>query len=93
MQALEGTARQQVLLAGIETHVCVYQTAAQLVQAGYAVEVAADAVSSRTALNREIGFEKIRAAGAALTCVETALFELLGTAEHPAFRDILKIVK
>ena len=93
MDALQATGRRQVLMAGIETHVCVYQTAAQLVEAGYHAEVAADAISSRTALRREIGFEKIKTCGAAITCVETALFEMLHTAAHPAFRDILRIVK
>jgi nicotinamidase-related amidase len=91
--ALEATGRRQVLLAGIETHVCVWQTAADLRAVGYAVEVPADAVSSRTAASRLIGLERIRSAGAGVTSVETALFELMGTAEHPAFRDILKIVK
>ena len=52
-----------------------------------------DAVSSRTEENRGVGLDKARAAGAAITSTETAIFELLKTAEHPAFRDILKIVK
>ena len=93
LQALRDTGRRQVLLAGLETHVCVYQTAAHLVQAGYGVAVAADAVSSRTAADRQLGLQKIRDAGAGVTSVETALFELLQTSEHPAFREILRIVK
>ena len=93
LQALQDAGRRQVLLAGIETHVCVYQTAAHLVRAGYAVEVVADAVSSRAAADRRVGLQKIRDAGAGVTSVETALFELLQTAEHPAFREILRIVK
>jgi nicotinamidase-related amidase len=82
-----------VLLAGIETHVCVYQTAAQLAEANYEVQVVADAVSSRTHENKALGLERIRASGASLTSVETVLFELLGTAEDARFREILKIVK
>lgn len=93
MDALAATGRRQVLLAGIEAHICVFQTAAELAGLGYRVEVVADAVSSRTARNREIGLQKSVRAGASLTSVEAALFELMRTADHPAFRDVLKIVK
>jgi nicotinamidase-related amidase len=80
-------------LVGIEAHVCIAQTAVHLLQIGWEVEVAADAVSSRTAENKAIGLEKVRAAGGRITSVEAALFEMLGTATHPAFKEILKIVK
>lgn len=60
MKALKALERQQVLLCGIETHVCVYQTAVDLLGFGYDVHLVADAVSSRTALNREIGIRKLR---------------------------------
>jgi nicotinamidase-related amidase len=93
MEQLKATRKKQVLLAGIETHVCVYQTAADLVRQAYHVEVAADAVSSRRALDRDIALRKIDEVGAYLTTVETAIFELLRTADHPKFRDILAIVK
>jgi len=93
MDALEATGRNSLILAGIETHVCVYQTAAGLVERGYRVEVPADAVSSRTARNRDIGLRKIEQTGAALTSVETAVLELLGDAAHPRFRDILRLIK
>jgi len=92
-EALEATGRRQALLAGIETHVCVYQTARDLLARGYGVHVVADAVSSRSARNREVGLEKMRAAGAEVTSVETALFEMLEVAEGPAFKQILEIVK
>lgn len=85
--------RSQILLAGIETHVCVYQTAADLKAEGLEPYVVADAVSSRTLANKRIGLERIQAAGGQVTSVETALFELMRTSTHPAFRDILKIVK
>jgi len=93
LDRLKTTGRTNVLLAGIETHVCVYQTARDLVDSGCVVQVVADATSSRTAENRAIGLERIRSAGASITSVETILFELMRTAEHPAFRDILRIVK
>ena len=90
---LEQFQRRQVLLAGIETHVCVHQTAADLKGLGYEPHVVADAVSSRTALNRQIGLDRIARGGAVLTTVEMALFEMMRTAEHPAFKDVLRIVK
>lgn len=90
---LESGGRRQVLLAGIEGHVCVYQTAVDLLGAGYEVEVVGDAVSSRTAANRALGLARIQQAGARVTGVEMALFELLRTAEAHAFREIARLVK
>ena len=91
--ALAQSARRQVILCGIETHVCICQTARDLGAAGYAVEVVEDAVSSRTPDNKRLGLDKVRAAGGQITSVETILFELLRTAEHPAFRTVLRLVK
>lgn len=85
--------RRQVLLCGIESHVCIYQTAVDLRSRGYEVSVAADAVSSRTLENKQIGLERLRAEGASLSSTEMALFELLKTAEHPQFKQIAKLVK
>lgn len=93
VDAVRITGKRQVLLAGIETHVCVYQTALDLIGKGYEVHVVADAVSSRKEFNKMIGLEKMRHAGALVTCVETALFELLRVAEGPEFKAIIKIVK
>ncbi len=93
VQALKATARDQVLLAGIETHICIYQTAIGLLSQGYEVQVVTDAVSSRTAQNKEVGLQKMRDAGVSLTSTETALFELLEVAEGERFKEILKIVK
>jgi nicotinamidase-related amidase len=93
VQALKDSNRGQVLIAGIETHVCVYQTAVDLMDLGYEVQVVADAVSSRTVENKKIGLQKIRDAGVSLTSTETALFELLKVAEGEQFKKILKIVK
>ena len=92
-EALAATGRRQVLLAGIEAHICIWQTTADLRAAGYEVEVAADATASRAAGNKEVALGRIRAAGGGVTSVETALFELLRTAEGPAFKEILRIVK
>ena len=90
---LEELGRQQVILCGIETHVCIYQTAADLLSKGFAVEVISDAVSSRTAENRQVGLERMAVDGANLSSVEMALFELLKDAKHPKFRQIAKLVK
>jgi nicotinamidase-related amidase len=88
---LEG--RDQALLCGIETHVCVSQTAHELVGLGVEVHIARDAVSSRSEENRELGLRKMEGAGAVLTSVETALFELLGEAGTPEFKEVQALVK
>lgn len=90
---IQSLGRKQFILAGIEAHVCVYQTAVDLLELGHEVEVVSDAVSSRGADNRRIGLERVRRAGASITSVETVLFELLRRAEGPRFKQILSIVK
>ena len=87
------TGRTHFIVCGIEAHVCVYQTVRDFLAAGYGVEVVADAVSSRDAGNRAVGLEKMKGLGAQITSVETALFELMVTAESGVFRQIQKIVK
>ncbi len=90
---LESLTRRHVVLTGIECHICVYQTALDLMRSGYTVHLVADAVSSRTAENREIGIQAIKSAGAQITSTEMVLFELLRTAADPKAREIFKIVK
>lgn len=93
MEATKAVGRPNILLAGIEMHVCVYQTCAELLEMGYRVEIVADAVSSRSEYNKHIGLKKCLGLGASVTCVETALFELLRTAEHEHFKAISKIIR
>ena len=93
LQALKEQNRSQVLVAGIETHICVYQTTADLIDMGYEVQVVTDAVSSRVAENKQVGLQKMSTAGALMTSVETALFELLGVAGGDVFKEIVRIVK
>ncbi|USE33829.1 hydrolase [Endozoicomonas sp. SCSIO W0465] len=93
ISALEQTGSRQVLLSGIETHICVYQTAMDLLAGGYEVEVLVDAVSSRTLQNKEVALDKMSALGADLTTVEMALFELMKSADAPQFRDVAKLIK
>ena len=90
---LRKSGRRQVIVAGIETHICVYQTARDLLEDDYDVEIVADAVSSRSAQNKEIGIDKMRLAGAGITSVETVLFELLREAGTPQFKEIARLVK
>ncbi len=93
MQSLQALNRQQILMTGIETHICVYQTTMGLLDLGYEVQVVVDAVASRTADNKAIGLEKMKSAGASVTSTEMALYELLQVADGPQFKRILKIVK
>ena len=85
--------RRQLLLCGIEAHVCIYQTAVDLLAKGMDVNVIADAVSSRTMENKQIALEKMKAEGLNVSSVEMVLFELLRTAEHPWFKQIAKLIK
>ncbi len=82
-----------VILCGIEAHVCVYQTAMDLLDRDLNVHLIADAVSSRTAANRQIAVRRITAEGANLSCTEMILFELLKTAEHPEFKELCRLIK
>ncbi len=93
MKEFKALNRKQVLIAGIEMHVCVYQTALELLNAGYEVQIVADAVSSRAEENIKIALERLRDAGAALTSTEMVLFELMQKAQGPKFKEISQIVK
>lgn len=93
MTALEGMGRQQVLLSGIESHICVYQTGVDLISRGYEVQVVTDAVSSRTAENRQLGIDGICRAGGGATGVEMIFFELLKAAGGDLFRQVVKLIK
>ena len=90
---LQGNRRKQVLLIGVETHICIYQTAVDLLLQGYEVFVIADAVSSRTESNKTIGLMMLQNEGVKLLSTEAALFALLQSAEHPHFKEIAKLVK
>ena len=84
--------RDQVLVCGIETHVCVNQTVLDLLGSGSEVHVAEDAVGSRFADSKRIGLHKMEQAGAVLTSVETALFELVRRAGTEEFKAVQKLV-
>lgn len=84
--------RDQALVCGIETHVCVSQTVLDLLGAGTDVQVAEDAVGSRSEENKRVGLHKMERAGAVLTSVETALFELLGRAGTDEFKRVQRLI-
>jgi nicotinamidase-related amidase len=85
--------RTTVLLCGMETHICLMQTALGALREGYLVHVASDAVSSRTELNWRIGLGRMRAAGAILSSTEMMIYELLRSSGTPAFRELLPYLK
>ncbi len=93
MDRFAGLNRNQVLITGIETHICVFQTAHDLVQKGYEVQVVSDCVSSRTRENKEIGLQRMMQSGARITSVEMALFELMRRAHGDQFKQIIPIIK
>ena len=85
--------RRNWLVAGIECHVCVYQTVRDLLKMHYDVHVVSDAVSSRTQDNKKIGLQAMQAAGAKMTSTEMVLFELQQKAEGEVFKQLIKLVK
>jgi nicotinamidase-related amidase len=90
---LKCAGQSQLILAGVEAHVCVLQTGLELIEAGYQVFVVADAVASRRAESREVALQRIARAGATLITVEMALFEWLRSASAPEFRSISKLIR
>jgi len=92
-ERLEATGRRTVIIAGIEAHICVTQTALSCVGAGYRVHVVADAVCSRRPADRDTALERLRSAGVVVTTSESVLYEALGDAGAPAFREVLRLVK
>ena len=93
MEALRRFDRDQVVLVGIETHICLLQTAADLTARGFRVQVAVDAVTSRTAENRRIGLDRLRALGVTLTCVESVVFEWTRRAGTEVFKSVSRLVR
>ena len=91
--ALERTERRQVIVAGIETHVCVLQTACSLARMGYGVFLAADACGSRKREDHDMALHVMRKRGVTVATVEMLVFQLLGTAESREYRQFVKILK
>ncbi|MDO5616129.1 MAG: isochorismatase family protein [Cruoricaptor ignavus] len=92
-EKLESYSCSQILVCGIEAHVCVYQTVMDLLGYGYRVHLIEDAVSSRNKNSKDIAIAKMRENGAIIDTTEMAIFELLKTHQHPKFRELLKLLK
>lgn len=92
-QQLAALGKRQVIVAGVETHVCVYQTLSDLKVAGFECTIVADAVSSRTASNREIALRRLESDSVKLTSTEMALFELLRVSGTEEFKAVSRLVK
>jgi nicotinamidase-related amidase len=84
---------RHVTLAGIEAHVCVAQTALELLRLGYVVQIPADAVGARFEVDREFALRRLERAGAVVSSTESALFEWIGGAEHPRFKEFSALIK
>jgi nicotinamidase-related amidase len=93
MKRLRSLGRNDILVVGMEAHVCVYQTCVELLDFGYNVHIVTDAISSRSEDNRKLGIQCIERAGGVPTSTEMAIFELLRMAEGDTFKAISKIVK
>jgi len=85
--------RQQIIITGIESHICVLQTALQLQQQGYVVYVVEDAICSRKKFNHKNAIKRLRQSGIIISNVESVLFEWIGDAMHPEFKTLSKLIK
>ncbi|HLL75585.1 MAG TPA: hydrolase [Pyrinomonadaceae bacterium] len=90
---LERTGARQIVICGIEAHICVNQTTHDLLARGFQVHLLTDCITSRAAHNRDAGLAKMRRSGAIPSSVETALFELLRDARHEQFKAVQKLIK
>ena len=93
LDQLRALGAERVILTGIEAHVCVLLTALDLLGRGVGVSIVADAVCSRRPANLDIGLEQARQAGAVITATETVVFQLLGSADSDAFRELSKLLR
>jgi nicotinamidase-related amidase len=91
--AVDRFGRADVVLCGIESHICVAQTALHMMEEEYDIALAADAISARTPAMHEIGISRLRDAGAMVSHTESCAYEWMHSAENPAFRDVLALVK
>jgi len=93
LETLSAQGADQILLCGLETHICVNQTAHDLLDNGFQVHVLEDAVGSRTDANKQIGLDKMKGSGAIPSCIEMSLFELMRDAKHAHFKEIQNLIK
>ncbi len=92
-QAVESTGKKSIILAGMESHVCIFHTGAHAIRLGYRVDLVTDGVTSRSESNREIGIKRLEQAGAVMSSAEMVIFELLNRAGTEEFRKALPLLK
>lgn len=90
---LNKTNRKQIILAGVETHICIHQTTTALLKAGFNVHIIEDACGSRDKFEHKLGLKRMLNDGATPSSVEIALFELLKGATHPKFKEVQSLIK
>ena len=93
LDKIKSYGKKQIIICGIETHICVNQTAAELLEAGFEVVVAKDACASRNKYEFKQGIEAMHDNGAKISCIEIILFEWLRTAKHPNFKEVQALIK
>lgn len=93
VKELKDAGINQIIIGGIETHICVLQTAADLIKEGFEVYVLKDACASRNKNEYKTGLELLKQYGTKITCVEIALFEWLKTSKHPKFKEVQTLIK
>lgn len=93
MEKLDQSGARQIILCGIETHICVNQTAHDLLEKGFEVHLLTDCVGSRFEQNRRTAIEKMQLSGVVPSCVEMALFEMMRDARHEKFKEIQNLIK
>jgi nicotinamidase-related amidase len=93
IELIRSFGRSRIIVAGMEAHVCVLQTALDLIQSGFEVQVVLDAVSSRATLNRDIGIELLQQAGAVITSTEIVLFQWIHRSNTEEFRKVHPMLK
>lgn len=91
--AIEKSGRKTIIICGIETHICIFQTGVQGLQLGYRIHIVGDAVSSPAQSNRETSLRRLERSGAVVSSTEMVIFELLRRAGTPEFRQMLPIIK
>lgn len=92
-EKIRSLGKKQVIICGIESHICVYQTAAKLLEEGYEVFVLKDLSASRNKVEFECAMDLLEQLGAKITCLEIVLFEWLRTAKNPHFKEIQALIK
>lgn len=92
-ETLKNSGKKQIIICGIESHVCVLQSAIDLINEGYEVFIVKDACASRNKYEFKLSIDRLKEAGAIITCVEMVIFELLGSAKHPKFKELQALIK